>query len=152
MVIGPIHGDLHAQNILVDADGTIHLIDFAWSCENWKAIDFLMLECSLKFLVAPMNARQRDLLVLEELIDFGIPDGACIKHDAHIYGHELKTITAAINKIRRICEEREYIANHADYLRGLVALTGCLASLPLLNRRFLINSLAYNMRKLKELG
>jgi serine/threonine protein kinase len=60
---GPIHGDLHAQNILFDEDDRIHLIDFGWTSDRWKAIDFLMLECSLKFLVAPRTARQSDLAV-----------------------------------------------------------------------------------------
>jgi serine/threonine protein kinase len=66
---GLIHGDLHSQNILVDDRDELHLIDFAWAGYGWPALDFLMLECSLKFPVVPNDAGVAELLQMERVLD-----------------------------------------------------------------------------------
>ena len=143
---GPIHGDLHAQNILFDQDNRIHLIDFGWTAERWKAIDFLMLECSLKFLVAPHGARQKDLLEIEKFLD---GDVSIETFKKSLYPSQISHIASAIARIREICLQLKY-ADLASYRKGLAVLTACLASYPGLNRRFLLNSLCYQLRSLKS--
>jgi serine/threonine protein kinase len=51
--IGIVHGDLHAQNVNVDSSGRLHLIDFGSTGIGWRAADFLMMECSLRFTSSP---------------------------------------------------------------------------------------------------
>ena len=146
VVVGPVHGDLHAQNIILEpSENRIHLIDFGWTARKWKAIDFLMLECSLKFLATPSNARATDLLGIEENLEEGInwmtkhPFGDCV------FGTQLNLIGGMIARIRNLCiNEFQYVSSFEEYRRGLVALTGALASLEPLNRRFLVNSLAFH--------
>jgi CheY-like chemotaxis protein len=48
------HGDLHGQNILVDADGHFWLIDFARVAESHALRDFAELETDIKFNLLPV--------------------------------------------------------------------------------------------------
>ena len=75
--LGLAHGDLHAQNVLVLGD-QLQLIDFAWARYGWKALDFIMLECSLKFLVIPAECRIEDLVCLETLIESPVRSDAAL--------------------------------------------------------------------------
>jgi hypothetical protein len=141
--LGPVHGDLHAQNLLVDQDGTVELIDFRFtSPSKWRAIDFLMLECSLKFLVAP-RTDLRDLLDLEILIE-DAPDRLSETFDARIYGAELAEVGAAVTQVRECALQAGAVSSFDQYRRGLTVLTAGLASMPGLNRVFLLHSLAHH--------
>jgi hypothetical protein len=52
--VGPVHGDLHASNVIIDATGGVHLIDFAKASTNGHLLkDYALMECSLRFLVFP---------------------------------------------------------------------------------------------------
>ena len=55
-LLGPIHGDLHATNVVLDSTGMPHLIDFAWA-KNQGVIfkDYTMMECSLRYMVFPTH-------------------------------------------------------------------------------------------------
>jgi Ternary complex associated domain 9 len=67
-----VHGDLHPNNVLIDQDGFPHLIDFAWGhCDGHVLKDFVLLECSLRFLMFPSHPElstqlEMDIALLEE--------------------------------------------------------------------------------------
>jgi len=142
----PVHGDLHAQNVLVDADDQLHLIDYGWTAERWPAIDFLMMECSLKFVVSPPHATLEDLIRMETIIDTEwerrVPRTASLQRE--LLGAELETIAAAVIEVRRCARDLQAVENFAQYRHGLILLTAALATLPsLINRVYLFHSLAY---------
>ncbi|MDA0183286.1 hypothetical protein OJ997_23445 [Solirubrobacter phytolaccae] len=150
ITLGPVHGDLHSQNILVGT-GRIDLIDFGWTNESkWRAVDFLMLECSLKFLVTPANARLVDLLRMETALEPALVGDAVdtASLQALIHGRELAVVAAAVGAIRRAALDAGAVTDASQYRRGLVALTAGLASLPdKINRVFLLHSLATHVKK-----
>jgi serine/threonine protein kinase len=51
--IGPIHGDLHPKNVVVDERNVPHLIDFAWARRGHVLKDFALMENSLRFFLFP---------------------------------------------------------------------------------------------------
>lgn len=54
LLLGPVHGDLHTSNIVLDASNKPRLIDFAWSRKKAHIlIDFVLMECSLRFMLLP---------------------------------------------------------------------------------------------------
>ncbi len=73
--VGPVHGDLHANNIIVGFDDSVHLIDFAWAAQKRHVlVDYALMENSLRFLlfpdfVDPSEQLEVDLVLLR-------PDGA----------------------------------------------------------------------------
>ena len=146
--LGLTHGDLHAQNVLVSAGG-IQLIDFAWADYGWKAIDFLMLECSLKFLVIPVECRLEDLVYLEGLIEksAGV-DQHWRELNNRPYGRYLRILAASLAAIREQALAWKAVAEFEQYRRGLIVLMSCLGTYPDLNRNFLAHSLAYHVSKL----
>jgi hypothetical protein len=144
----PVHGDLHSQNILVDTNGQLHVIDYGWTAERWGAIDFLMLECSLKFVASPPHARLEDLLRLDAFVDkhWRSEEVDLDELARAILGKHLATVAAAIMQVRRCAFEHKAAADFDQYRRGLAVLTAALATLPtLLNRVFLFHSLAYQI-------
>ena len=153
MVVGPVHGDLHSQNIIYEPfNNKIHLIDFGWTAKKWKAVDFFMLECSLKFLAAPLTAKVTNLLAMEESLDqLSGASTSLNSFDRLIFGERINLIAAMILRIRQLCvEEFNYVASFDEYRRGLIALTAALSGYPALNRRFLVNSLAFHCDKLQN--
>lgn len=145
---GLTHGDLHAQNVLVSG-GSLQLIDFAWARYGWKALDFLMLECSLKFLVVPKECRLEDLVYLEMLIENGArADHHWPELEDRPYARNLQIFAVALAAIREQAIAWNAIADFEQYRRGLIVLTSCLGTYPGLNRNFLAHSLAYHVSKL----
>jgi hypothetical protein len=52
--VAPIHGDLHANNIVISDTKAAHLIDFAWAHKKHHVlIDFTLMECSLRYALLP---------------------------------------------------------------------------------------------------
>jgi hypothetical protein len=146
--LGLTHGDLHAQNVLVSA-GSLQLIDFAWAHYGWKAVDFLMLECSLKFLVVPAECRLEDLVYLEMLIEAGPRvDQHWPELKDRPYAQYLLTFAAAVAAVREQAVNWKAVTNLEQYRRGLIVLMSCLGTYPGLNRNFLAHSLAYHVSKL----
>lgn len=146
--LGLTHGDLHAQNVLVSND-SLQLIDFAWARYGWKALDFLMLECSLKFLVVPAECRLEDLVHLEALIETGTrADQRWLELEDRPYTRYLQILAAALGAIRGQAIAWKAVTDFEQYRRGLIVLMSCLGSYPGLNRNFLAHSLAYHVSKL----
>ncbi len=150
IAVGPVHGDLHSQNVLV-TNGHLELIDYQMTGEKWRALDFLMMECSLKFLCGPPHARLTDLIELEARLD---PVLAGEPFDARplmarIYGSELAKIGAAVAVVRALAQELGAVSSGSQYRRGLYLMTAGLAELPeQINRVFLFHSLGYHYRAL----
>jgi hypothetical protein len=75
--LGPVHGDLHPNNVVFDANWEAHLIDFAWSHRSGHVLkDFVLMENSMRFLLFPrcIDLRRQlafDRSLLEE--EFTIP-------------------------------------------------------------------------------
>ena len=146
--LGLTHGDLHAQNVLVSR-GNLQLIDFAWARYGWKALDFLMLECSLKLLVVPVECRLEDLVYLEQVIETGV------RADQHWpelidrpYARYLRVFAAALAAIRQQAIAWKAVTDFEQYRRGMIVLMSCLGTYPDLNRNFLAHSLAYHVSRL----
>lgn len=153
--IGAVHGDLHAENVLIDGGYNINVIDYGWTAlDKWRAIDFLMMECSLKFVVSPPHAEASDLLfleaVLEEMWTKTKPQRLRQLAGA-INGKSLVKIAKAIGYVRRRALACGAVESSAQYRRGLILLTAGLSSLPkLINRLFLFQSICYHLHKIKS--
>jgi hypothetical protein len=146
VTIGPVHGDLHSQNVLVSG-ARIELIDYEKTGQKWRALDFLMLECSLKFLVAPAHVRLADLLEMEERLEPALSQRRINTRllEQRMYGRELCKIAAAVACVRRQALRSGAVEDGAQYRRGLVLMTAGLAGLPdPINRIFLFHSLAWH--------
>ena len=150
--VGPVHGDLHAENVLVDEGNNINIIDYGWtSLDKWRAIDFLMMECSLKFVVSPPHAAMDDLLRLEQVLDESWTEKrpkSMRQLTQVLNGQALVKIAGAIGYVRRRALACEAVESADQYRRGLILLTAGLSSLPKqINRAFLFQSLCYHLQK-----
>jgi SAM-dependent methyltransferase len=145
---GPVHGDLHAQNIILDTENKLSLIDFGWTGIRWRAIDFIWLECSLKFVVCTPYAKLEDLIHLEDLLDehWGREDE--INYDEIlklIHGNDLAKIVSGIAVIRMNAQKMKVIKNIKEYKKGLAMMAYSLTTFPKLNRVFLFHSIVNNL-------
>lgn len=144
-IVGPIHGDLHMQNVLISATGKIHLIDFGWTSERWRAIDFLMMEASLKFMAVPARAALTDLLEMDELIESATED---LEDDGRwderiLFGSALSKIGRCVMEVRKLTLELGAVRDMEQYRRGFSALTYGLCSVPRgINHPYMVASLA----------
>jgi hypothetical protein len=143
-VVGPVHGDLHAQNVLVDQDLRMHLIDFGWCAQRWRAVDFLMLECSIRYVVTPRFARLGDLMKLQEVIDKSENyDDELVWAASSMYGPRLASLGAAILKVRELAVALGACRDLEQYRRGLILMTAGLTSMPYrINHPFMFHSMA----------
>jgi hypothetical protein len=67
--IGPVHGDLHANNVIVDGSGSVHLIDFAWATSRRHVlVDYVLMECSLRFLLFPHHVDPIEQLEVDTIL------------------------------------------------------------------------------------
>lgn len=134
--LGVVHGDLHTQNVLLDEDGFTYLIDFGWTAERWRAIDFLMMEASLKFLVAPRSARMTDLCRLDDVIDSqpwgDLPDPGELASwgNQMLYGETLARVAAAVTTTRYHASASGAVEDERLYREGLALLGAGLSSMP----------------------
>ena len=66
-IVCPIHGDLHANNVIIDNNKNTRLIDFAWAKqEGHFLIDFVLMENSIRFLLFPKYLNLKDQLIIDE--------------------------------------------------------------------------------------
>ncbi|KAA1375945.1 phosphotransferase [Aeromicrobium fastidiosum] len=153
--LGVVHGDLHTQNVLLDEAGKTFLIDFGWTAERWRAVDFLMMECSLKFLVAPRSARMTDLLAMDDLIsghEFGEPaDVGRIQKwaDERLFGRLMSRVVGAVIETRRHAIASGAVGDGETYTKGLALLGAGLSSMPpKINASLVLASTAHQVARL----
>ncbi len=144
---GPVHGDLHTQNVLVDELGECFPIDFGWTrSDSSPLIDVVMLECSLKYLALPMRSDLRPLLHVEgALAAFDSPE----LPDGIPYGDEAHRVFATVAAVREFALNDLGIGTDA-YRSGLLAMTFALASHPGLNKPYMLASLQVQSSALLE--
>jgi serine/threonine protein kinase len=156
MCFGPIHGDLHAQNVNIDQSGRMYLIDFGLTSYSWRTLDFLVMECALKFAASPPNALLDDLLLIDEFAEKqwnsdGLVD--CRPLEQCLHGSELSVIAAAVCSVRHCARQLGVVRNVDDYMLGLYSLTAGMASIrQLINRTYVFHSLGYLALLLEERG
>jgi hypothetical protein len=133
--LSTVHGDLHPSNVVIDSNRLPKLIDFSW-CRNQAHIlqDFLVMECSIRFLMAPrgLSPRTRQLIDAEMLRtdDFDIKGvKSCLKRSGVInetvehVGRTMEFIQTVRTQASRACGSSfdicDYLACQAIVLYGL---------------------------------
>ena len=134
-----IHGDLHAQNILVDRMNVGWPIDFAWCRDELSpVIDLVMLECSLKFLAMPWSASLRSLLQIEaNLCQEPLPNVSIGKIP---HSDKIRNILFALQAVRGFAFNKLHLS-FVDYRRALTIMTYSLSTHNGLNRPYVLGSL-----------
>lgn len=151
--VGPVHGDLHSQNIVLDTANRICLIDFGWTNYRWQAIDFIWLECSLKFVVCTPYIKIDDFILVENMLNeyWGRENEIPYNKIQELYhGYEIAKVVSGIAAIRENARDLKVINNQQEYLKGLIIMTSSLSTFPQLNRGTLFHSLGANIQKLNN--
>jgi SAM-dependent methyltransferase/tRNA A-37 threonylcarbamoyl transferase component Bud32 len=149
---GPVHGDLHSQNIVLDKSNRISLIDFGWTDIRWQAVDFIWLECSLKFVVCAPYVRVEDFVAIESILNEFWGNEDAIQYDVIMemyHGIELAKIVKGVATIRKNARVFKVVDNKEQYLKGLLIMTKSLSTFPKLNRGTLFHSLGNNIQHLQ---
>lgn len=144
--IGPVHGDLHSQNIVLDASGNVSLIDFGWTSVRWQAIDYIWLECSLKFVVCTPYISVENFLFMESVLNNYWGMESEIPYDQMLelpHGKEIAKIACGVATIRENARKFKVVDDKSSYLKGLSIMTYSLNNYPQLNANTLIHSLGY---------
>jgi hypothetical protein len=67
--VGPIHGDLHTSNVVLDKKNQPHLIDFRWAdIEGHILKDYVLLENSIRFMLFPQDISTDDQLKADKAL------------------------------------------------------------------------------------
>lgn len=129
---GPVHGDLHPSNVVLDQDQNSKLIDFAWSHRGHVLKDFVLMENSVRFFMLPkyVNFNRQlafDCALLNET--FPIPPMSANKDSLEITYHRTARIIGKIRAhARNVCgtkyDFRDYLAVQFLLLYGLLKVDG----------------------------
>lgn len=144
-----VHGDLHSQNIVVDTTTKeCWPIDFAW-CHDGSTpiVDYVMLECSLKFLALPMRSDLRAALAADlKLLHEPTPTAGL---GPVPYGKEMARVFEAVKAVREHALTMSGIT-FDEYRRGLLLMTYAHANHSGLNRPLVLGSLQMLTGVLRE--
>lgn len=62
-VLGPVHGDLHPKNIVLDAANAVQIIDFGWATVDRPiVVDYLLLDLNLRGTTLPSQISEEGIL------------------------------------------------------------------------------------------
>jgi putative drug exporter of the RND superfamily len=150
-LLGPVHGALDGHSVLVDRDGRMELTSFGHAGLRWRALDFLSLECALKFDLFVRHVEPAALMRLEQALEQHGPDDrprdllAALASVPH--GRRLAAAAACVATVRRAAVECGAVSDVAQYRRGLALMTaGMLADPADRNLAFVVRSLAHHVR------
>jgi Ternary complex associated domain 9 len=151
-VSGPrtiVHGDLHSQNIVIDAETReTWPIDFGWTHElGSPLVDLTMLECSMKFHAIPEGADLRSLIVIDrEFFNSPMPSPSVGRIP---YGAQVSNVFAAVRTVREIALESMGFT-FEDCRRALWLMTYSHSTSDGLNRPAVLASLQVMSSELKN--
>ncbi|MEM9518968.1 MAG: hypothetical protein AAGA37_06600 [Actinomycetota bacterium] len=146
----PVHGDLHAQNVLLDRLGNPHLIDYAWAdAEGPTAIDYTVMEATIRLMRFPHTCNPSTLIRVQALLNEDFPRLALGREEALLESDPMRSTYVRAAKLvdrirtgfRRVCGN----TSHDEYLLALFAtLYGMVAyrDYPLLPTLHVLNSIA----------
>ena len=121
-----IHGDFHAENIIIDSDHISWLIDFYWTSKGDPVLDYVMLEISIKFYCIPHSADINDLIYFEEKMINRMwhADFSYRKEFANsLHSTSIITSYKLINRIRK--EAKDKCGIHWSHYRNVLFLISC---------------------------
>ena len=68
--IGPVHGDLHPKNVVIDSENLVSVIDFAWARPDGHVIvDYVLMEINYRAMTCPSQVSIKDLLLMARWLD-----------------------------------------------------------------------------------
>lgn len=68
-VLGPVHGDLHPKNIVIDAANAVQIIDFGWATVDRPiVVDYLLLDLNLRGTTLPSQISEDSILQLASFL------------------------------------------------------------------------------------
>lgn len=152
---GPVHGDLHANNVIIDRYRNVRLIDFAWAHSSKHVlVDYVLMECSLRFLLFPNSINPSEQLEVDKIlleadgperlakIDFESPNGICYRRLGAILA-EIRSQAREHISIDCGCGFCEYLAAQFLVLFGQMSFSDY-------NRLIAARALGLIARKLKD--
>jgi hypothetical protein len=129
----PVHGDLHPNNVLFGPKFVPVLIDFAFGHRDGHFIkDFVLMECSLRFLLAPRLIRPDLMAKLDERLieEHGYEDVGTISASGRT-ADVLYEMAKLVEVIRTECRRRSPEYDFQEYLIAqYLVLSGALRLLP----------------------
>ena len=150
-LLGPVHGALRGDTVLVDVNGRMELTGFGGAGIRWRALDFLSLECALKFDLAIQQVADESLMRMERALESHGPDDrprALVLALGELpHGRRLATSAACVAAVRKAALEAGAVSDAAQYRRGLALMTAGLLGAPgERNVSYLVRSLAHHVR------
>jgi len=102
--VGPVHGDLHPDNVIVDSNEVGHLIDFAWANKSRNILlDFALMETSIRFMAFPRPINLTDQLNVDRALvqEDGFKRIALIGHCSSKGRENYARLASAVGTIRK---------------------------------------------------
>jgi hypothetical protein len=119
--VAPVHGDLHPSNVVLTADDAPQLIDFAWFSEEGHVLkDYVLMECSLRFLYFPDDVDWQTHHEVTRLLVFPDGPGRVLSFIENIPGtphaSRYRRMARAVACIREAANARTPGSPFAEYL------------------------------------
>jgi hypothetical protein len=150
-LLGPVHGALDGNSVLVDVNGRMELTGFQRAGIRWRALDFLSLERALKFDLAVRQVDPACLMRMEQALETHGPNdrprSLTLALGPLPYGRRLAASAACVAAVRRAALESGAVSDAAQYRRGLALSTAALLGAPgERNLAYVVRSLAHHVR------
>lgn len=121
--VGPVHGDLHPKNIILDGNyRKAGLIDFAWSAyPRHTLVDYTLLENSLRFMLFPGFCSLPEQLEVDKLLlsETGYSDAAELTFSTDESKQYFLRLTSMLRIIRQ--RARSILDKHYDFTNYLLS-------------------------------
>lgn len=129
-VVGPVHGDLHPSNVILDKNEVPHLIDFRWAERRGHILkDYVLLENSMRFMNFPKHISQADQLKIDKALlqEKGYEDIGGMDFSSPEAKRRFRRLSKSVGAIRVAAKKYthhnfiEYLASQFLVLYGLLA-------------------------------